>query len=246
MNLKEIQREIGTAADGLMGPKTRAALKAAGYAVVIDAGHTTDQTREYPSEWPPAAWKTPDWAGAAQCLGFTRGTQDSVEHMLNCAVAEACRQELARLGVKALVYDDPSKPNNAEYHEAVEVANAAAPRAFVSIHANGSKGVAGYLTNTACGTVSFYRSGRAHGKALALALTDAVLALRSQTGGPNNRADKATATTAYYVLNAVSTSIPAALVEIGFYDHLRDFCWMAGHATRIGRSLAAAIHSHIS
>lgn len=245
MNLKEIQKETGTTADGLMGPKTRAALKSAGYLVVIDAGHTTDQTREYPNLWPASAWQNQEWLSAAKKLGFTKTTRNSVEHILNCAIAESCRRELARRGVKALVYDDPSKANNPEFHEAVEVANAAQPRAFVSIHANGSKGVDGYLTNTACGTISFYREGRTNGKTLALALTEAALALRANSGGPNNRADKASATTAYYVLNAVNASIPAALCEVGFYDNLRDFVWMVKNIDSLGSALAAAIHAQI-
>lgn len=241
MNLKEIQKETGAAADGIFGPKTAAALHAAGYEVVLDAGHTGDRAREYPSVWPASAWQNAAWCEAAAALGYDKTTKDSVEHILNLAIATACRKELERRGVKVLLYDDHTMENAAEYKLAAKVANAAAPRAFVSLHNNGSKGVDGYLTNTASGTISFYRTGRENGRELALALTTALLTLRAATGGPNNRADKAAATAAYHVLNATAAAIPAALVEVGFYDNLKDLCWMVKHLDRIGAALADGI-----
>lgn len=244
MNLKEIQRETGTTPDGQYGPKTAAALRAAGYEVVIDAGHTSDRTREYPDQWPASAWQDAEFCAAARALGIERGTRDSVEHVLNCAVAEATRKALANRR-RVLVYDDPALGNKAEYQLAAKVANGAGARVFLSLHANGSLGVDRYARNTACGTISYYRKGRAASARLALMLTEGVQALRAATGGPSNRADKTAATTEYHVLNATDASMASVLVEVGFYDHRADFCWMAGHVAELGAALAGAIEDFL-
>lgn len=244
MTLKEIQAHVGTTPDGIFGPKTSAALRAARYEVVLDSGHTMDQTREYPYQWPASAWKDVEFLRAARQLGFSDVTHDSVEHMLNAKICKACAAALAGKH-RVLWYDDPAKANKAEYIEAAKVANACGPRVFVSVHANGSLGVKKYLTNTACGTVSFFRAGSSAGGKLAQRLTESVLDLRRISDGPNNRADKAVATTAYHVLNAANSGMASALVEVGFYDHRADLLWMCAHTEDIGRALAAAIHNYL-
>lgn len=246
MNLKEIQASIGTSADGIIGPKTKAALKAQHYDVVIDAGHSRDHAREYPRDWPKGAWNGPA-ARTLRALGLTEASNESVEHALNVAVGKATAAALEKAGLKVLLYDDPSKGNKAEYVEAAAIANAAAPRVFLSIHANGSKGVDSYKTNTACGTITFYRTtNKAASVALATSITDSVNAVRAEDGAPGNRADKAAPGSSYYVLNATAAAGASVLCEVGFYDHFNDLPFMADNTAEIGHAIAKAVNNHLN
>lgn len=246
MNLKEIQASIGTSADGIIGPKTKAALKAQSYDVVIDAGHSRDHAREYPRDWPKGAWNGPA-ARTLRALGLTQDSNESVEHALNVAVGKAAAAELEKAGRKVLLYDDPAKGNKAEYVEAAAIGNAAAPRVFLSIHANGSRGVDTYKTNTACGTITYYRtSNKTAGAKLATAITESVNAVRAEDGAPGNRADNTAPGPGYYVLNATPAAGASVLCEVGFYDHFNDLPFMADNITEIGRAIANAVNNHLN
>ena len=246
MNLKEIQARIGTAADGIIGPNTKAALKAQRFDVVIDAGHSRDHAREYPCDWPKGAWNGPA-ARTLRALGLTEESKESVEHALNLAVAKATAAALEKAARRVLLYDDPAKGNKAEYVEAAAIGNAAAPRVFLSIHANGSKGVDSYKTNTPCGTITFYRSSnKAASVKLAAAITDAVNAVRAEGGAPGNRADNTAPGPGYYVLNATPAAGASVLCEVGFYDHVNDLPFMADNITDIGRAIANAVNNHLN
>lgn len=98
MRLAEIQKQLGTTPDGIYGPKTVAALAAARYDVVLDAGHTADRAREYPCVWPLGTWETLAGCKVARALGFTVQTKDSVEHMLNVRIAAYAIRELEQRG----------------------------------------------------------------------------------------------------------------------------------------------------
>lgn len=247
MNLKEIQKHLGVAADGILGPRTAAALAAARYDVVVDAGHTGDRAREYPADWPRGTWDTPAGRRILRRLNTTPAAQDSVEHLLNTAMAQHTAAALARAGLRVLVYDDPALGNTAEYKLAARIANAAAPRVFLSLHCNASRGVENYGTNTACGSITYYRvANPAAGKALAADLTTALLRLRAACSAPGNRADRTAPGAAYHVLNATPAATASVLCEAGFYDHPADLEFLAANLREIGGSLAAAITARIT
>lgn len=246
MNLKEIQERIGTTPDGVMGPKTKAALAGRHFDVVVDAGHTRDHAREYPREWPKGTWIGPA-ARILRALGLTEASNESVEHALNVAVGKATAAALEKAGLKVLLYDDPAKGNKAEYVEAAAIATACAPRVFLSLHANGSRGVATCKTNSAWGTTTFYRaSNRASSMKLAAAITEAVNEVRREDGAPGNRADKTASGSSYYVLNATATAGASVLCEVGFYDHAKDLEFMADNIEQIGQAIAGAIRNHLN
>ena len=241
MNLREIQKLVGTAPDGIYGPKTAAALAAAKFDVVLDAGHTADRAREYPAAWPPGTWETHAGRKIARALGFTTQTQDSIEHMLNTRIAAFAASALEQAGLRVLLYDDPALPNNEEYRLAAKIANAAAPRVFLSIHANAYYGVGTYATNTPCGSITYYRVGDAPSLRLATACTEELLRLRAAAGAPGNRADRIAPGQSYHVLTATPSAGASVLCEVGFYDHATDLEFMATHLPEIGRALAMAI-----
>ena len=232
---------LGTEPDGLYGPKTAAALAAAKFDVVLDAGHTADRAREYPASWPAGTWDTHAGRKIARALGFTSQTKDSIEHMLNTRIAAFTASALEQAGLRVLLFDDPALPNNEEYKLAAKIANAAAPRAFLSIHANACCGVASYTKNTPCGSITFYRVGDAPSLQLAAACTEELLRLRAAAGAPGNRADRIAPGQSYHVLTATPAAKASVLCEVGFYDHAADLEFMATHLPEIGRALAMAI-----
>ena len=246
MNLKSIQAETGTAPDGIFGPATAAALAAARYDVVLDAGHTADHAREHPAAWPAGTWDSPWGRPIAAALGITPATADSLEHRLNLAISTACAAALRQMGHRVLLYDDPTLPNTAEYRLAARIANAARPRAFVSVHANASRGIATTAQNTACGTITYHRPDHTPSRTLALLATGSLLALRAEHAAPHNRADKALPGPAYHVLTATPAAGASILIETGFYDHAADLTFLATCAPSIGQALAAAIHAHLT
>lgn len=246
MNLREIQKQIGTEPDGIYGPKTAAALKAARYDVVLDAGHTADRAREYPCDWPVEVWQTPSWRRIQLALTFSRLSDDSIEHMLNVRMAYCAATALQAAGLRVLFFDDPVLPNNEEYRLAAKIANAAAPRVFLSIHANASKGVASCASNSACGSITFYRVGDAASQKLAEACTTELLRVRAAAGAPGNRADRIAPGQSYHVLTATPAAGASVLCEVGFYDHAADLEFMATHLQELGTALAKAVQSTIS
>lgn len=243
MNLTEIQRQIGTEPDGVFGPKTAAALAAAKIDVVLDAGHTADRAREWPGAWPAGTWDTPAGRRIARALGFNAATRNSVEHLLNVNIAAFTASALRAAGLRVLYFDDPVLPNNAEYQLAAKIANAAAPRVFLSIHANACYGVASYATNTPCGSISYYRVGDAASLRLAEACTTELLRVRAAAGAPSNRADRIAPGQSYHVLKATPAAGASVLCEVGFYDNAGDLEFMATHLPELGTALAKAIFS---
>lgn len=246
MDLKAIQQEIGTAADGIFGPKTAAALAAARYDIVIDAGHTADHAREYPADWPAGTWDTPAGKRISHSLQFRATSCDSIEHRLNLAFAGFAASTLRGLGYKVLVYDDPTLANKAEYTLAAKIANAARPRVFLSIHNNGSKGVRNFAANTACGSITYYRPQHGPSELLAAVITQQLLQLRARHQVASNRADRVAPGSSYHVLNATPAAGASVLAEVGFYDHAADLEFLALHQAEIGHTLAAAITHYLA
>lgn len=82
-------------------------------------------------------------------------------------------------------------------------------------------------------------------KILAKTITDKVNKLRKESNGPNNRASTLMTSTVGVLSNAKS-SIPAALIEIGFYDNLNDLYWMVTHLDQIGKVIADGIEEAIA
>lgn len=245
MNTKELQKAVGTAPDGIIGPKTLAAVRAAGFDVVLDPGHTADHAREWPSAWPRGAWETPRGKRIMRALGITPDVHDSLEHIINVLTANAAAKYLQADGLKVLLYDDPAAANTAELTTAWKLANAARPRVFVSIHHNASRGVDTWEKNAPCGGVAFYRRGRYNGQQLARRLGGELRALRFYTQGQDDRADVYVGTADYGVLNHAEESIAAALVEVGFYDNANDLLWCAEHIDSIGAALARGITEYL-
>lgn len=264
-DVKSIQKAVGTTADGILGIKSYTAILAklggstttASTAssstsssskrldVFLDAGHTRDFKREHPSQFKKVDWTKGDAKKIADTLGFTASTNDSVEHMLNVAISLATKKHMEKLGLSVQYYDDPSLSNDAEIGQVYRRSNAANPRCFVSIH-NNAAGTSGWesLSCKASGTVSLYYSGRSAGKNLAQVTANALRAYRKSTGGPDNRAS-IIATTTVGVMSHASSSIAATLIEVGFYDNLKDLLWMAEHIDGIGKTIAEAVKSYI-
>lgn len=179
-------------------------------------------------------------------LSFNYDTKDSIEHILNVAIATKTEQALKALGFNVVLYDDPSLSNNAEIAQVYTRVNKLNPVAFVSIH-NNATGMAGWA-NMACkatGTVALYYNGRTNGKTLATYVADELIQARKNNGGPHNRADKL-ATSSVAVLSKTKASIPTTLVEVGFYDSLTDLHWMATHLDIIGKAIATGINKFLS
>lgn len=210
--------------------------------IIIDAGHTHDYAREHP------AYFNVDWSSGiagkvAQALGFGKATNDSVEHILNLAIAKALELQLLRNGHDAEVVDYPDLANNTEISRVIGYVNSRKPGLFVSIHNNAAgTGNAKELKAGASGTVTLYCKGSKNGYRLARCIADAMRNLRAVTAGPDNRCD----TTMQSTLPILAKTQPvAALVEVGFYDNLNDLYWMATHLEEIGKALATGIETYI-
>lgn len=252
--VKEIQRKVGVTADGIVGPATLRAIAACIGAehsptpgtVFLDPGHTSDYEREHPRQFSGVDWSSGRPAEVLQILGITTNTNDSIEHVLNVRIAAAAQDQLTRMGHSVVVYDNPSLTNSAEIRQVYTRSNAMGPDAFVSIHNNaqgGSKWKS--MEGSASGTVGLYNSKSPRNKTLAKGLADKLNAYRKATYGPNNRAGTLMESSVGVLSNA-KASIPAALVEVGFYDNLDDLFWMVTHLDGIGRAIAEAVHDTIS
>lgn len=251
---------MGATADGAIGPKTlEAILKKLGgtapvavskpavgkYDVFLDAGHTSDNKREYPSEFKLIDWSKGDAKFIADTLGFKATTRDSVEHRLNVSICLAAKAAMEKAGLKVFYYDDPSLGNDAEISRVYKQCNELNPRCFVSVH-NNAQGGSGWqkMGCAATGTVSLYYPGRSKGKSLAKATADALVSARKSSGGPHNRADNI-ATTDVAVVRKCDSSIPATLIEVGFYDNFGDLLWMAKHLELIGQAICKGVLSYL-
>lgn len=256
---------MGVAKDGVAGPKTYAAVLAVlkgGAApakpaepveskpsgcpdVFLDAGHTADFEREHPCQFKGVDWAKGDAAKVASALNFDARTNDSLEHILNVAIALSFKRHAEALGLTVQYYDDPKASNSAEIAQVYRRSNAAKPRCFLSIH-NNALGAKGWdcLACTPSGSVALYCKGRSAGKSLAESAASALRSYRKASGGPDNRAS-ITATSSVAVLSKADSSIPATLVEVGFYDNIRDLLWMAEHVDGIGEALAKAVKAYL-
>lgn len=252
-----IQCKVGVTADGIVGPKTIAAIydrlshcaspqQPQSRSVFIDPGHTSDYEREHPTQFKKVDWKSGKPREIMCILGLDRNPNDSVEHALNCLLANALNEALHRLSFETVLYDNPNLSNCAEICQVYSRSNSFRPSAFVSIHNNaqgGSKWES--LGGTASGTVGLYDPVTSNNRKLAKALTDAVNAYRKSSGGPNNRAETLK-TSGVAVLSKALPVIPACLIEVGFYDNIDDLYWMCTHAKGIAAAMADGIASFIS
>lgn len=207
--------------------------------ILIDAGHTADRAREYPS------WFTVDWntegglpAQIPELLGFKPGVKDSLEHIINVAVAKECARACVRYGIGQEVVDWPEEKNDAEISRVVKYANTHRQDLLLSIHCNAQGGAKSRkLGGSASGSVVLHYPGSSTGKLYAETIGARLRKYRKETGGPDNRADL-TATSKVAVLRG--TSCPAVLVEVGFYDNMKDLEWMARHIAGIGEQIVLA------
>ena len=260
-SVKDIQDAVGTTADGIVGPKTLAAIhaKLAGgtssctcgtsgmHTVFIDPGHTSDYAREHPSQFSGTDWKSGKPLEIIRILGMDRNTNDSIEHALNCAIANALNNELRGRGTfETMLYDNPSLSNNAEIGQVYKRSNAFNPDVFISIHCNaqgGSKWKS--LGGTASGAVGLYNSKNSKNSKLARAVVDSINAYRKASGAKNNRAETL-CTSSVGVLANADPSIAACLVEVGFYDNLDDLYWMCTHLKGLAAAIADGIVKFLS
>lgn len=256
-NIKAVQKRVGVVVDGIWGPKTAEAVMQAltGFTqktsskkkIFIDPGHTADRAREYPSTFTKVNWNSGKFAEVAEQLGFTSNQKDSVEHMLNAAIAKRLKVILEAKGMEVVYYDDPSLSNNAEITNVYTKSNAARPDAFVSIHNNavGSKGWEA-MSCSAAGSVALYYASRTEGKKLATTVAKKLEAYRKDHGGPDNRKGNIVNTSSVAVLSKASSSIPATLVEVCFYDNIDDLLFTVKHLDGIAGAIADGVASYLA
>lgn len=249
-SIKSIQKAVGVIEDGILGPKTYNAILSKltdkkenniSYDIIIDAGHTKDNTREYPKDFKNIDWTSGQYKKIADILGFTKDTKNSIEHMLNVAISKATEKVLKEYNVKVLYLDFPEMSNNSEITSVYRKVNELNPKLFLSIH-NNAAGTSGWdsLKCKASGTVSCYKAGRENCKKFAKAIADDLIKLRKENNGPHNRADSLSIINVG-VLNNCPSHIPATLVEVGFYDNLEDLYWMTTHINKLGKCIADTI-----
>ena len=255
-SVKDVQAAVGVTADGIVGPKTLSAVYSrlsagscgcpAGsgtHTVFIDPGHTSDYEREHPSQFTGVDWKSGKPLEIVRILGLDRNPNDSVEHALNCAIANALNSELRGRGkFETMLYDNPSLSNGSEIGQVYKRSNAFNPDVFISIHCNaqgGSKWKS--LGGTASGAVGLYCAKNSKNSKLAQSVVNAINAYRKEAKACNNRAETLSKSSVGVLANA-DPSIAACLVEVGFYDNLDDLYWMCTHL----KGLAAAIADGIS
>lgn len=211
--------------------------------IIIDAGHTSDFEREHPSQFTGVDWTTGKAAEVADILGFSRNTNDSLEHMLNKAIAVRLEKRLDAMGHVSEMVDWPDLRNSAEITKVVNYVNSHSPHMLVSIHANAQGGDNWKrLGGTASGTISLYCPGSSRGTLLAKCITTKVKELRRATGGPDNRASLVTPSK---VAVLTKTRPPAALIETCFYDNIDDLHWTATHLDEIADAIASGISLYL-
>ena len=172
---------------------------------------------------------------------MSRDANDSIEHRLNLIISQRLQDELRKKGYDVTLYDAPELSNNAEIRQVYTRSNALRPDAFISIHNNaqgGSKWKS--LGGTASGPVGLYNTKSSDNKRLAMNVVDSEIAYRKEADGPNNRASKLATSTVGVLSNALP-SIPACLIEVGFYDNIDDLYWMCTHLNGLAASLARGI-----
>lgn len=253
-SVKGIQVAVNVQADGIIGPNTLKAIsKQLGLAtqthkgsIFLDPGHTSDYEREHPSQFKKTDWTAGKPKEILSILQFNNTSEDSLEHRLNLFICYAVQRHLSSRGFDVTLYDNPSLSNSAEIRQVYTRSNALSPDAFVSIHNNAQGGSSWQaLGGSASGTVGLYHIKSNMNKILAKTITDKVNKLRKESNGPNNRASTLMTSTVGVLSNAKS-SIPAALIEIGFYDNLNDLYWMVTHLDQIGKVIADGIEEAIA
>lgn len=251
---RAIQDKVGVTQDGIVGPDTVKAVlqtlnvKTSGsvLSVFIDPGHTSDYEREHLSQFTGVDWKNGIPQQILQRLGLNVNDNDSLEHRLNLRISQALQDVLVKRGVDVVLYDAPSLSNGAEIRQVYTRSNAFAPNVFISIHNNAQGGSSWKsLGGTATGTVGLYNTKSTHNKRLAQVVTDSVNWYRKSNGGKNNRASTLQ-TSSVGVLSNASSTIPACLIEVGFYDNLSDLDWITAHITGIATAIADGIQEYMA
>lgn len=210
--------------------------------IAIDCGHTTDKAREHPSAF-SVDWNTGISGEIAALLSFTKTTNDSVEHLLNCKLGQAASDALTSRGMKVGLFDFPEMANGAEITKTAKSVMLCSPKVFVSIH-NNAAGTGNWksLGAGASGTVGVHSTP--NGALLAKAITDKINMLRSTTNGPNNRkGNTSQENKGLGILNGTSGVAYSCLIEVGFYDNAEDLKWMASHIREIGDAIGDSIIS---
>lgn len=211
--------------------------------IIIDAGHTSDFEREHPSQFTGVDWTKGKPAEVAAILGFNAHTNDSLEHMLNKAVAVRLERKLDEMGHNSEMVDWPDLRNSKEITQVVNYVNAHSPHMLVSIHANAQGGSNWKrLGGTASGSIALHYPGSPKGTLLAKCIAMKLRVLREKQGGPDNRAS---ITSESRVAVLAKTNPPAALVEICFYDNISDLHWTATHLDEIAGEIASGISLYL-
>lgn len=204
--------------------------------LVLDIGHTSDYAREHPHQF-KVDWTSGVYKEIADTLGFTKNTNDSLEHLLNTAIVKSITNHYTG---RCLVIDEPSMSNNSEITMVYNKVNQVQPKIFLSIH-NNSSGQPKWTTlgNTACGSVGCWYNPSA--KSLANTLAVNLGTLRKQTGGVDNRADhQLNSGVAVLKKSVVAKSV---LLEVCFYDNVNDLLWTVRHLDQIGAVIADTIRT---
>lgn len=191
--------------------------------VIIDCGHTRDNAREHPAAFTGIDWTTGKGKTVADSLGFTKDTNDSLEHLLNVKFGNILGKKLQG----AEVVDWPWMSNNAEISKVISHVNTIKADLLVSVHGNAS-GQTSWTRGkgSASGTVVLYHKSSTKGKQLARSVADACKMYRKNNGGPDNRYDTISPSS---VAVLAKTCCPAILIELCFYDNLDDLCWTVEH-----------------
>lgn len=248
---RAIQGKVGVASDGIIGTRSAAAIAAAlgvevstgRVHVFIDIGHTADRAREYPSSFSPDVWRGERGLGIIQRLGFNPAVKDSLEHIMNTAIAGAVARHLE--GLRVQVFDKPAMENDAEISAVIAEANAVRPRVFVSIHHNAQGGKAWErMGGTASGHVVYHMAGRPSGRALAREVAECMDDFRHRNGMAGNRADQVQEGS-FAVIRKLDPQIAACLVEVGFYDNINDAAFIAEHIEGIGAAIAEGVRASL-
>lgn len=209
--------------------------------VFLDPGHTADHGREWPGSFTGTDWGSGDGKIIADIVGFTKGTQDSLEHMLNVKMVNATAKHLKAMGLTFTIFDEPSVSNNTEINHVYTKSNSINPGCFVSIHNNaaGGKGWTSLSCN-ASGSVGCYKEGRPRCKQLTDVISNKLTEYRKSSGGPDNRGSHQSGISVGVLSNA-SQNIPATLLEVCFYDNKKDLLWTCQHLDGIGKTIAEGI-----
>lgn len=205
--------------------------------LIFDIGHTRDKAREHPAQFTCVDWKKGKAGEVARALGFTAATDDSLEHMLNTALAKRCVGACKARGIEAEAIDRPNMENDAEINAVVQYVNAKLPGALISIHCNAAGGKGWKeLGSQATGSVVLHYQTSAEGKRLAECMAARLKAYRRAHEGPDNRAESSRVRGSTVAMLRKTRPV-AVLVEVCFYDSLEDLRWTVGHLDGLANAI---------